>query len=186
MPSCADNSGTRLLWDSAYIGEPSDGKFSAQILNHLRLLHAKLPMLEGGWRLVEVYTFASEREVEAGRMLMNDVINEGKAWPSNQFFETEESFQGYFLSHAAFVVRWVRGGDDGNGNASVLGCVSHQVSGALHSHLQWWLHRGTQPERQWSWDVNGCMLSALFQRPGIQSSLLQFGLRKQSGITTLG
>jgi RimJ/RimL family protein N-acetyltransferase len=90
-------------------------------LNHLPL-RAKLPMLGGGWRLVEVDTFSSQREVEAGRTLMNDVILEGKAWPFESIFETEESFRGYFLSHAAFVVRSVREGHDGNGNASVLGC----------------------------------------------------------------
>ena len=94
---------TRLFSVSAYEGVPSYGKSGT---DKLRLpLRARLPNPDGGSRLVQVGTFDTPEEIEAGRELMNDVIIEGRAWPFEPTFETEESFRGYFLSHAAFVVR---------------------------------------------------------------------------------
>lgn len=46
----------------------------------------------------------------AGRKLMNDVIADGKTWPFIEEFPDLTSYRGYFLSHAAFVVREVSTG----------------------------------------------------------------------------
>jgi RimJ/RimL family protein N-acetyltransferase len=112
-------SSTRLFSVSAYSGIPSDGKAGT---DKLPLPYtARLPNVGSddtstkSWRLVEVDTFNTPDEIEVGRRLMNDVIIEGKAWPFEPLFDTEESYRGYFLSHAAFVVRDVQSKD-------VLGC----------------------------------------------------------------
>jgi RimJ/RimL family protein N-acetyltransferase len=109
-------SNTRLFSVSAYSGIPSDGKSGTE--NLTLPLQAKLPNPHGGTpdRLVEVDTFQTTQEIGIGRRLMNDVIMEGKAWPFEPIFETNKDFQGYFLSHAAFVVRSLE-----NQNA-ILGC----------------------------------------------------------------
>lgn len=120
LPSCGKVVATRFLSISAYQGEPSDGKLGVETLN--LPLRAKLPKSEGGWRFVEVDTFQREEEVDAGRTLMNDVIVEGKAWPFESIFETDESFRGYFLSHASFIVRSMDKEDESLNSASVLGC----------------------------------------------------------------
>jgi hypothetical protein len=41
---------------------------------------------------------------------MNDVIADGKTWPFIEEFPDLTSYRGYFLSHAAFVVREVSTG----------------------------------------------------------------------------
>jgi RimJ/RimL family protein N-acetyltransferase len=109
---------TRLFSVSAYSGIPSDGK--AGTCRWPLPLLARLPINNSksndGWRDVEVGTFETPEEIEMGRQLMNDVILEGKSWPFEPIFETEETYRGYFLSHAAFVVR------DTDNNNQVLGC----------------------------------------------------------------
>jgi RimJ/RimL family protein N-acetyltransferase len=108
---------------SAYSGVPSDGRDGTE---KLRLpLMAKLPNqidcsnCNSRYRLVQVDTFQTSKEIETGRRLMNDVIVEGKSWPFETVFETQESFRAYFLSHAAFVVRTM---DDKDENGAILGC----------------------------------------------------------------
>ncbi|KAG7374423.1 acyl-CoA N-acyltransferase [Nitzschia inconspicua] len=107
---------TRLFSVSAYSGVPSDGKTGTETL--ALPLRAKLGKADGSHRLVEVDTFQSEEEIETGRRLMNEVIVEGKAWPFEPIFETNRDFQGYFLSHAAFVVRSLEKEESG----AILGC----------------------------------------------------------------
>jgi GNAT superfamily N-acetyltransferase len=126
------------------VGEPSDGKAGTEQLKDLLPLQMKLPKSSSSsagvvvvdsdsvdddtvvgerlWRLVEVDTFQTKQEVDAGRKLMNDVILDGKTWPFESTFETDESYRGYFLSHAAFVVRSLDDTDRNIVEASVLGC----------------------------------------------------------------
>mmetsp|Transcript_35039 Transcript_35039/g.112165 ORF Transcript_35039/g.112165 Transcript_35039/m.112165 type:complete len:251 (-) Transcript_35039:82-834(-) len=95
----------RLLeMTSAYSGEPGDGRKGVELL--------KIPLrarLSDGEE-VEIGPFLPS-EVPAGRSLMNEVIVEGRAWPFEEEFHDEESYRAYFLSHAAFVVRSLDGGD---------------------------------------------------------------------------
>lgn len=111
---------SRLLSVSAYSGIPSDGKDGTEILD--LPLRAKLPKSVGSFRIVEVDTFQTPGQIEAGHRLMNDVIIEGKAWPFEPIFDTEEEFRGYFLSHAAFVVKSLDAQDADGDNNAVLGC----------------------------------------------------------------
>lgn len=104
---------TRLFSVSAYSGTPSDGKEGTHKLG--LPVRCRIPTGDDGSWEVEVDTFQSSQEVETGRKLMNDVIVEGKAWPFEPTFETEESFRAYFLSHSAFVVREAA-------TNSILGC----------------------------------------------------------------
>jgi GNAT superfamily N-acetyltransferase len=60
--------------------------------------------LPGGQTVVEVGPFR-ESEWEDGMHLMNLIIREGKSWPFDEEFQTLDSYRGYFLSHAALVVR---------------------------------------------------------------------------------
>lgn len=75
--------------------------------------------------LVEVGPFQSE-DWDIGMDLMNLIIREGKAWPFEQEFQTVDEYRGYFLSHAAFVVRALEDGIDVNGDrystGEVMGC----------------------------------------------------------------
>eukprot|EP00525_Craspedostauros_australis_P006452 CAMPEP_0198126806 /NCGR_PEP_ID=MMETSP1442-20131203/45765_1 /TAXON_ID= /ORGANISM="Craspedostauros australis, Strain CCMP3328" /LENGTH=313 /DNA_ID=CAMNT_0043786683 /DNA_START=91 /DNA_END=1032 /DNA_ORIENTATION=+ len=104
-PGPRTTTSTRLFSVSAYSGTPSDGKAGIESLAPFPL-HTTLPNVHDGTAAhVEVGTFDSMEDVEAGRRLMNDVIVEGKAWPFEPLFEDETSFRGYFLSHTAFVVR---------------------------------------------------------------------------------
>ena len=47
----------------------------------------------------------NDDEYLIGLDLMNLIIREGKSWPFKDEFQTIDGFKGYFLSHAAFVVR---------------------------------------------------------------------------------
>jgi hypothetical protein len=67
---------------------------------------------------VQVDTFQAIEEIEGGRRMMNYVIVEGKAWPFEQIFDTEEDFRGYFMSKDAFVVRSLQS----DRAARILGC----------------------------------------------------------------
>lgn len=76
-------------------------------------------------RKVEVGPF-QESEWPRGMELMNIIIREGKSWPFEEEFSTLNAYRGYFLSHAAFVVRTLDEGVDNQGNPSpvgdILGC----------------------------------------------------------------
>jgi RimJ/RimL family protein N-acetyltransferase len=103
---------------TAYGGEPGDGKAGLSSLDWLPY-RTKLP---GCGRKVEVAPF-QESEWQVGMDLMNLIIREGKSWPFEEEFETIEDYRGYFLSHAAFVVRGVEPGLDAAGRMSKPGSV---------------------------------------------------------------
>lgn len=94
---------------TAYEGEPGDGTTG---LSELKWIPYRTT-LPGG-QTVEVGPFL-ESEWNDGMQLMNLIIREGKSWPFDEEFETLDSYRGYFLSHAALVVRSTKGGD-------VMGC----------------------------------------------------------------
>jgi RimJ/RimL family protein N-acetyltransferase len=116
---------TRMFSVSAYSGIPSDGKAGTEKLP--LPLFARIPVpnnqiysnCDSTYRLVQIDTFQTSEEIETGRRLMNHVILEGKSWPFETIFETDESYRGYFLSHAAFVVRSVDNNED---TGAILGC----------------------------------------------------------------
>lgn len=105
---------------TAYEGTPSDGTAG---LSALTFLPFRTTLRNG--REIEVAPFR-ESEWPVGMELMNGVIREGKSWPFEEEFKTVEDYRGYFLSHAAFVVRAVDAGVDAGGVRSdpghVLGC----------------------------------------------------------------
>jgi len=82
----------------AYSGAPGTGCAGTAVLR----LPLRLTLADG--REVEVDTFR-ETEWETGRLLMNEEIREGRTWAFENIFEDTESYRGYFLSHAAFVIR---------------------------------------------------------------------------------
>lgn len=96
---------TRRFSVSAYSGIPSDGTSGTEVLSLPLIARLPNPTSTTGGSLVKVDVFRTPEEVETGRRLMNGVIVEGKSWPFEEIFETTESFQGYFMSHAAFCVR---------------------------------------------------------------------------------
>mmetsp|Transcript_7865 Transcript_7865/g.8663 ORF Transcript_7865/g.8663 Transcript_7865/m.8663 type:complete len:277 (+) Transcript_7865:84-914(+) len=104
------NKSTVRQMTTAYSGEPGDGTLGLDKLKNN--LPYKSTLTNG--KLVEISAF-EEHEWEHGMELMNLVIREGKSWPFVDEFETVESYRGYFLSHAAFVVR------DGE-NSRIMGC----------------------------------------------------------------
>mmetsp|Transcript_19972 Transcript_19972/g.28415 ORF Transcript_19972/g.28415 Transcript_19972/m.28415 type:complete len:285 (+) Transcript_19972:38-892(+) len=95
---------------AAYGGEPGDGTKGVKSLTYIPY-STKLP--DG--TDVALDTFRSEEEYQVGMDLMNLIIREGRTWPFEKEFENLESYKGYFLSHAAFVVRDVQ-------QNIVLGC----------------------------------------------------------------
>ena len=105
---------------TAYSGEPSDGTTGISLLPYIPY-RTSLP----GGRAVEVGPF-SELEWAPGMDLLNLIIREGKSWPFEEEFESVDTYRGYFLSHAAFVVRSVDDGIDSEGKISksgdFLGC----------------------------------------------------------------
>jgi RimJ/RimL family protein N-acetyltransferase len=118
---------TRLFSVSAYSGIPSDGKGGTEKLPLplMATLPNRMDLSSNGststYRVVQVDTFQTSEEIETGRRLMNHVIIEGKSWPFETIFETDESYRGYFLSDAAFVVRSVDT-DNVDENGAILGC----------------------------------------------------------------
>eukprot|EP00957_Ditylum_brightwellii_P071244 5415441-Ditylum_brightwellii.AAC.1 len=94
-----------FMSSTAYGGEAGDGRLNLDLLPPHRLpIRATL---NDGTK-VEVAPFDFDAgDVEIGMQLMNDVIEEGRAWPFEPTFPTEESYRSYYLSHAAFVVRCV-------------------------------------------------------------------------------
>eukprot|EP00568_Trieres_chinensis_P003326 CAMPEP_0183297472 /NCGR_PEP_ID=MMETSP0160_2-20130417/4763_1 /TAXON_ID=2839 ORGANISM="Odontella Sinensis, Strain Grunow 1884" /NCGR_SAMPLE_ID=MMETSP0160_2 /ASSEMBLY_ACC=CAM_ASM_000250 /LENGTH=293 /DNA_ID=CAMNT_0025459303 /DNA_START=56 /DNA_END=938 /DNA_ORIENTATION=- len=119
VPKGGSVAGTRRM-TTAYGGEPGDGRAGLEDISYLPH-RTRLP----GGRAVEVGPFR-ESEWRTGMDLMNLIIREGRSWPFEEEFESVESYRGYFLSHAAFVVRSVDAGVDAMGNASppgdVMGC----------------------------------------------------------------
>ena len=103
---------------TAYVGEPGDGKAGVSALTWLPF-QSTLP---GTGRLVEVGPFKVS-EWQVGMELMNLIIREGRSWPFEEEFDTIDAYRGYFLSHAAFVVRAIDPGIDGRGRMSKPGTV---------------------------------------------------------------
>lgn len=105
---------------TAYRGEPGDGTAGVASLSFIPYNTSIR-----GDRQVEVGPFL-ESEWERGMELMNLIIREGKSWPFEEEFLSVDAYRGYFLSHAAFVVRSLEAGLDNEGNASpagdLLGC----------------------------------------------------------------
>jgi RimJ/RimL family protein N-acetyltransferase len=85
---------------TAYSGEPGDGNAGLSLFKDWipfdTTLRDETPVQVGPFE---------ESEWNAGMTLMNHVIQEGRSWPFESEFETLEAYRGYFLSHAAFVVR---------------------------------------------------------------------------------
>lgn len=117
---------------TAYSGEPGDGKAGLSKLTHWipynTTLRDETPVQVGPFE---------ESEWQAGMDLMNHVIREGRSWPFESEFETMEAYRGYFLSHAAFVVRSLK-------TEQLLGCFyvkpnfpgrcSHICNGGFITH----------------------------------------------------
>lgn len=105
---------------TAYGGLPGDGMTGLDKISYIPIQ----TVLKDG-RKVEVGPFRKDEWAE-GMELMNLIIREGKSWPFIDEFETEYAFRGYFLSHAAFVVRAVEDGFDNQGVVSragdIMGC----------------------------------------------------------------
>ena len=86
---------------TAYSGEPGDGKLGLENISYLPIdtqLSCGLSVHIGPFD-------SSNDEYLIGMDLMNLIIREGKSWPFEDEFQTVDGFKGYFLSHAAFVVR---------------------------------------------------------------------------------
>lgn len=64
-----------------------------------------------------VVDFMEERDVKESHALLNEVIEEGRAWPFEELLSREE-FCGYFMSGTALVVRIL---DVGNSGTEVIG-----------------------------------------------------------------
>lgn len=75
--------------------------------------------VHGGEAGIQLTTFRNADEMQQGFVLMNDVITEGKSWPFNESFPTEDAYRQYFLSHAAFAVTFTDAEAHGT---DVLGC----------------------------------------------------------------
>jgi len=107
---------------SAYGGTPGTG---TQGLNDIECLPLLAALSTG--RKVEVAAITPSEWPEM-MALMNEIIEEGLAWPFDVRYETLDAYRGYFLSHAAFVVRALEPGTDTDGKTSekgdVIGCVS--------------------------------------------------------------
>jgi RimJ/RimL family protein N-acetyltransferase len=107
-----------LSMTSAYAGEVGDGTKGLSVISYLPY-NTTLP--DG--TCVQVGPFL-ESEWNSGMDLMNLIIREGRTWPFDQEFETLDSYQAYFLSHAAFVVRTHPTDDshDDDEPSDVMGC----------------------------------------------------------------
>jgi len=99
---------------SAYGGSPGTGTLGISALAYLPLV----TVLSS--RRVAVGAIRKE-EWEPCRVMMNVIIDEGLSWPFLQEYDTMDAFCGYFLSHAAFVVRAEEAGVDSDGNPSQKG-----------------------------------------------------------------
>ena len=92
---------------TAYDGEPGLGVDGLDEIPYLPIS----TQLKSGSK-VEVSPFREE-EWQIGMNLMNLIIREGRAWPFENEFDSMDAYRGYFLSHAAFVVRALEPGVDG-------------------------------------------------------------------------
>lgn len=97
---------------SAYGGVPGTGTKGLEDLTYLPLQTT----LKNG-RKVEIGP-ADEHDWPLLFTLLNEIIEEGRGWPFDAPFDTMDKFCGYFLSHAAFVVRGVELGIDSNNEFS--------------------------------------------------------------------
>jgi len=107
---------------TAYGGTPGAGTTGLERLSYLPV---QATLANG--RRVEIGP-PEQSELRTLFELLNEVIEEGKSWPFDVQFETMGSFRGYFLSHAAFVVRGLELGVDSNNDFS----PSHEVLGAFY------------------------------------------------------
>ena len=105
---------------SAYGGEPGNGRAG---LDAVACLPIRAVLSTG--RRVEVAAIEEREECEMMEML-NEIIDEGRAWPFDAPFATMDGFRGYFLSHAAFVCRALEPVVDADGRPSpageIVGC----------------------------------------------------------------
>jgi len=62
---------------------------------------------------------------------MNLIIREGKSWPFDEEFDTIDAYRGYFLSHAAFVVRAKDNSSDVPNSNDDLNTIIHYNSGEI-------------------------------------------------------
>mmetsp|Transcript_8785 Transcript_8785/g.12221 ORF Transcript_8785/g.12221 Transcript_8785/m.12221 type:complete len:231 (+) Transcript_8785:150-842(+) len=97
---------------SAYTGSPGDGRKGLEKLSKYLPLETTLSRTGDQ---ISIGPFETVDDIAIGRDLMNQVIVEGKSWPFDKIFEDTQSFEGYFLSHAAFVVK-------SKDNNQILGC----------------------------------------------------------------
>lgn len=118
FPTIIKSSSLTCQMTTAYGGEPSDGTAGLSSLTWLPY-QTTLP---GCGRKIEVGPF-KESEWQDGMDLMNLIIREGKSWPFEEEFDTVDAYRGYFLSHAASVVRSIDHGLDGQGRMSKPGTV---------------------------------------------------------------
>ena len=102
---------------SAYGGKAGNGRLGEKMLKMLPLSAE----LKSG-RQVEV-DLVREEEWEECMQLLNAIIEQGRAWPFDKIYTRMEDFQGYFLSHTAFVVRSTSAGLDANKRFSNSGDV---------------------------------------------------------------
>ena len=68
---------------------------------------------------IQLACFKSGDEMQQGLTLMNDVIVEGKSWPFDTPFPSEEAYRNYFHSHASFAVTFCDSDEHGS---DVIGC----------------------------------------------------------------
>lgn len=114
---------------TAYCGVPSTGMNG---LDKITCLPYETKLKHGG--RVEVAPF-KEEDWPIGMELMNIVIREGKTWPFNEEFETMDAYRGYFLSHAAFVVRAIEDSSaysDLNGDVNTCSCKAGEILGCFY------------------------------------------------------
>lgn len=105
---------------TAYSGNPGTGVAGLDQISYLPIESR----IKNGSK-VQISPFL-EQDWPIGMELMNLIIREGKTWPFDQEFETMDSYRGYFLSHAAFVVRAMEPGVDSQGaeyeSGEIMGC----------------------------------------------------------------
>ena len=111
---------TARCMTTAYDGEPGLGVDGLDKIPYLPIS----AQLQSGSK-VEVSPFREE-EWQIGMDLMNLIIREGRTWPFENEFNSMDAYRGYFLSHAAFVVRALEPGVDGKGDTyeagEIMGC----------------------------------------------------------------
>lgn len=106
---------------TAYSGDPGFGVLGLDQIPYLPIE----TRIKNGTR-VQISPFL-QQDWPIGMDLMNLIIREGKTWPFEKEFETLDAYRGYFLSHAAFVVKSMEPGIDSQGvvayeSGEIMGC----------------------------------------------------------------